>query len=77
MRVSVLSDHTPPTALMEAAQSFTCAGCGGYLELFEFGGSWVAEIAHDRACLGCECSIRDEATVVIPLEDAHRTTRAD
>jgi hypothetical protein len=76
MRVSVLSEHTPPTALMEAAQNFTCPGCGGFLELFEVHGHWVAEIAHAGACLGCECSVRDENTVVIPLEEAHhRSTR--
>lgn len=76
MKVSVLSDERPPEALVQAAKSYFCLGCTGFIELYLSGSSWTADLAHDRACRGCECSLRDEETIVIPLTGAHRAGRA-
>ncbi len=72
MQVRVLSDSRPPEALVQAARSYLCPGCTGFIELYQSGSLWTANLAHDRACRGCECSMRDEETVVIPLARAHR-----
>lgn len=73
MHVRVLSDSRPPEALVQAARSYLCPGCTGFIELYQSGSLWTANLAHDRACRGCECSMRDVETVVIPLARAHRT----
>jgi hypothetical protein len=67
MRVSILSDAKPPDALLQAAQAYFCPGCAGFIELYRAGSSWMAELAHDRGCRACECSYRDEETIIIPL----------
>jgi hypothetical protein len=72
MHVSILSGNKPPEALVQAARSYFCPGCTGFIELHQSGSLWTANLAHDRACRGCECSVRDKETVVIPLADAHR-----
>lgn len=72
MQVRVLSDNEPPEALVQAARSYFCPGCTGFIELCQSGSLWTANLAHDRDCSGCECSVRDEKTVVIPLARAHR-----
>ncbi len=71
MRVSILSDAKPPDALLQAAQGYFCLGCAGFIELSRAGSSWTAELVHDPACWGRECSFRDEKTVIIPLAEAH------
>jgi hypothetical protein len=71
MYVYVLSDHTPPSALLEAAQAYCCAGCGGFIELTEVNKTWVAQLAHAADCSGNECSVRDDRTVIVPIEDLH------
>ena len=73
MQVRVLSDSRPPEALVQAARSYLCPGCTGFIELYQSGSLWTANLAHDHACRGCECSMHDEETVVIPLAGAHRT----
>lgn len=57
---------------MQAARSYSWPGCTGFIELDRWGSSWAADLAHDRAYLGCECSLLDEETVIIPLTRAHR-----
>jgi hypothetical protein len=75
MKVSIRSEEKPPEALVQAARSYFCPGCTGFIELYQSGSSWAADLAHDRACRGCECSARDEETVVIPLTGEHRERR--
>jgi hypothetical protein len=75
MRVSILSDAKPPDALLQAARAYRCLGCAGFIELYRSGSAWTAELAHDGACRACECSFREEETVIISLEEAHLRRR--
>lgn len=80
MRVSIRSDEKPPEALVREAargaraggQVLLLAGLHRLHRTLPVGLLVAADLAHDRAYLGCECSLLDEETVIIPLTRAHR-----